>query len=87
MKISLALSVCLLSFAAASYAQFDTASVLGTIRDASGGVVKDATITLQNLKTGVQQETRSNEDGVYQFLTVKIGEYQVSATAPGFKSL
>ncbi len=36
-----------------SLAQFDTATVLGTVKDNTGGVVPGATVTLTNLDTGV----------------------------------
>jgi len=43
-----------LVFAAALGAQFDTATVLGTVRDKSGGVVVGAKVTLANLETGIR---------------------------------
>ena len=36
-----------------AWAQFETAAVVGTVRDSSGAVVVDATITLLNPDTGV----------------------------------
>ena len=35
------------------YAQFETASVVGTVRDTTGAVVAGATVTLTNVDTGV----------------------------------
>jgi glycosyltransferase involved in cell wall biosynthesis len=43
----------LLCAAAPASAQFETSSQLGTVRDASGAAVADATITLTNTETGV----------------------------------
>ena len=37
--------------ASPALAQFDTASVVGTVRDPSGGVVSDAKVTLTNAET------------------------------------
>ena len=43
--------------AAPLLAQFDTAEVLGTVRDHSGSVVPKASITLVNEGTGIQAKT------------------------------
>ncbi len=66
-------------------AQFDTATVLGTVRDPSRLPVAGSKVTLVNIGTGVRQETTSDEAGNYQFLTVKAGTYRVTAEAAGFK--
>src|SRR4051812_15323835 len=67
-----------------AFAQFDSATVLGTVHDPSGAVVANAKITLRNVNTAVTATSVSNSDGNYEFLTVKIGDYTVSAQAPGF---
>src|SRR6185437_12322623 len=66
------------------FAQFDTAAVLGTVKDNSGGAVAKASITLRNEDTGIETRTTSGENGDYTFENVKIGRYSVSAEAPGF---
>src|SRR5215212_6752206 len=71
---------------ACSFAQFDTATVLGTVRDPSGSVISSAKITLRNVNTGVAASVTTNSDGNYEFVTVKIGNYKVTAEAPGFSS-
>jgi len=68
-------------------AQFDSAAVLGTVRDPSGSVVANAKITLRNVNTAVTAATVTNASGEYEFLTVKIGDYKVTAEAPGFSSV
>ncbi|HZN12132.1 MAG TPA: carboxypeptidase-like regulatory domain-containing protein, partial [Blastocatellia bacterium] len=71
-------------FSPAVNAQFDTATVLGTVRDPNGAVVPGATVTLRNTATGTAVSAQTDEDGSYQFFNVKIGVYQVSAEAAGF---
>ena len=67
------------------HAQFDTAVVLGTVRDGSGAVVPGATLTLKSVDTGITAETQSDENGNYQFFNVRVGSsYEVSAAVQGF---
>jgi hypothetical protein len=66
------------------YAQFETASVLGYVRDASGAVVSGATVSLVNQETKAQVTAQTNAQGAYEFTDVKIGQYQVTAQANGF---
>lgn len=83
----LILGVCalLLPLTGGLFAQFDTATVLGTVRDTSGSAVVASVVTLESLGTGVRATTSTDEQGNYQFLTVRIGQYRVTAEAPGFK--
>ncbi|MFN7622131.1 MAG: carboxypeptidase regulatory-like domain-containing protein, partial [Acidobacteriota bacterium] len=66
------------------FGQFDTATVLGTVTDASGAAVSRATVTLRNVSTGVAVTTTTDESGNYQFFNVRIGAYTVAAEATGF---
>jgi hypothetical protein len=68
------------------HAQFETATVLGTIRDPSGASVPGATVTLVSVGTGLTTTTETATDGNYNFLTVKIGSYKVRVTATGFST-
>lgn len=77
----LAVLFCLLS---QLFAQFDSGSVLGTIRDSSGAVVPGATVTLTNIDTGISAQTTSNESGEYEFASVRVGRYKVTAEKSGF---
>jgi hypothetical protein len=70
----------------AALAQFDTAAVLGTVRDAKGGAVVDAKITARNTATGIINQTMTDSQGDYIFPAVKIGTYDVRAEAPGFSA-
>src|SRR5262245_23031768 len=80
------ISTCVLIFSAALPvgAQFETASLVGTVRDRSGGVVQDATVTLTNTATGESFKRGTDKDGLYEFVTVRPGGYVISAEKPGF---
>jgi hypothetical protein len=67
------------------FGQFDSAAVLGTVRDSSGAAMGNAQLTLTNIKTGIAQSAVSDQDGNFQILNVPIGTYRLSAEAPGFK--
>src|SRR5581483_11429949 len=75
--------VCLFC-ATTGFAQFDTATVLGSVHDSTGAVVPKATVILKNVATGITQNAQSDEEGNYQFNNVKIGVYQITAEASGF---
>ncbi len=70
--------------ALSAWAQFETATVLGTVRDASGAVVADVKVTLENVQTGVVVTRNSDGNGIFEFVNVRIGRYKVSAEKQGF---
>src|ERR1043166_7562090 len=76
--------IMLLACAPFARAQFETASVVGTVRDQSGAVVPDAKVTLTNTATGVSLTRTTTADGGYEFVTVKGGIYLVTAEKSGF---
>jgi hypothetical protein len=82
-KSILTLALFLTAFPAA--AQYETASVLGTILDPSGAAIENAAVTVENVQTGVKWALTTNETGDYTALNLRIGTYQVSAQATGFK--
>ena len=65
-------------------AQFDTGTVVGTVKDKSGASVSDAKVTLTNAETGVSVTRTSNSDGNYEFVSMRAGIYLVSAERQGF---
>ena len=56
----------------------------GSVTDPSGAAVAGAKITLTEAATGSQRNATSNASGLYQFLDVAPGNYQLEATASGF---
>src|SRR6185312_2324779 len=74
----------LLFAAAVTRAQTVTGSIGGTVTDASGAVVPNATVTARNIATGVQATTRSNQSGKYNFQFLPIGSYSIICNAQGF---
>jgi Carboxypeptidase regulatory-like domain/TonB-dependent Receptor Plug Domain len=66
------------------HAQFETASVLGYVRDTSGAFVPGATVSLINQGTKAVVTATTSTSGAYEFTDVKIGQYQVTVSANGF---
>jgi hypothetical protein len=79
-----AFAAALLVLSPALFAQFDAGAVLGTVRDASGAGVPEASMTLHNDATGIETKTSTGDDGNYEFPNVKIGSYTVTAGKTGF---
>jgi hypothetical protein len=75
----------LLCSAAVLNAQFDSGSIVGTVRDMGGGIMPEVPITLQSLGTGITKTTLSNSSGDYTFSSVPTGDYVIKATHVGFK--
>src|SRR5271155_4526224 len=76
-------SLCML-LAPSAFGQVDEGSVTGLVQDATGAVVPNAKVPLLNTDQGLTQTTNTEGSGVYTFSPVRIGNYTVSATAPGF---
>lgn len=66
------------------WAQSETATLLGTVRDANGAVMQNATITVKNVATGIASTSQTDSNGDYQISNLKIGTYQVVVEAAGF---
>lgn len=66
--------------------QTTTGSIYGTIVDASGAVVPQATITLTNVRTNAAQTATSSQSGEYNFPVLEPGDYTVTSTMAGFQS-
>ena len=67
-----------------AWGQFESATVLGYVRDASGAAVPNANVTLTNVATGISQAKQTDDEGKYEFPSVQIGNYQILAEAQGF---
>lgn len=70
----------------ALYAQFESATILGSVRDSQGGAIIGASVVLNSLETGVSARATTDANGNYQFVTVRIGHYDVAVSATGFQS-
>ncbi len=67
-------------------AQFDSAEVLGAVKDPSGAVVPGAKVVLTDPAKGLTVTRQADESGNYDFTNVQPGEYTVNVQAAGFSS-
>ena len=80
------LTILALSFDATVRAQIDTGAIVGTVRDASGAAVPNASVVLTNTATQEKQRSLTNASGEYQFTALRPGAYSVQVSAQGFAS-
>jgi len=81
----IAMFVFFVVFAAFARAQFDTATVLGTVTDPSGAVVPHSQVALHNTATGAQATAATDDRGEFRFVDISIGAYELKVTAQGFQ--
>ena len=76
----------LFALSGSALAQADRGAIVGTVRDQSGSVVPNASVTVTNKATNVSLTTATNSAGEYQALALLPGDYEVRVTAPGFQT-
>ncbi|MCU1234829.1 MAG: hypothetical protein JWP63_2796 [Candidatus Solibacter sp.] len=77
----------LLSTSALLLAQAPTGEIAGTVYDASGGVVPNASINVKNAATAFERRLISNQSGQYSVPSLSAGTYDMRVEAPGFHSV
>ena len=71
----------------AVYAQAPTGIIEGTVTDASGAVVPNATLTITNKATGIARDVTAGTNGNYSAPALNAGDYEVKAALTGFKTV
>lgn len=84
--LGIAISLCFLILTGAGTAlgQTDQGAITGVVLDSGNATVANAQVTLTSIDTGLVLKTTTSASGNYTFSPVKIGNYKVSAAAPGF---
>ena len=68
-------------------AQVTTATISGTVTDASGAAVPQASVQVKNAGTGSTQNITTDAAGRFNVPSLVVGDYDVQATKMGFQSL
>lgn len=66
------------------FGQTSRGTVSGTVTDPTGAVIAGASVTLTNTATTVSRSTVTNNEGIYRFDAVDLGDYTIKFTATGF---
>jgi hypothetical protein len=69
-----------------AHAQENLGSINGTVTDSSGGAIRNATVKILNLATGLEQTVTTNADGSFHVTDLPIGTYSVTFSRDGFKT-
>ncbi len=77
----------LLSSSGAALAQAGRGAISGQISDPSGAIVPGAKISAEEPATGTKVSTVSTAAGIYSFVSLAPGKYQVTASAKGFETV
>src|SRR5580704_4608572 len=67
-------------------AQAPTGTILGTVTDASGAVVPNASVTVTNKATANTRTLTANTDGLYSAPALPPGDYEVKVEMQGFRT-
>jgi hypothetical protein len=73
-------------FSTRVYAQAISGDLVGTVADASGAVVPNATVTAINAANSARTTTSTNTSGLYRLANLLPGNYNISAEAAGFNT-
>ncbi len=71
----------------AAHAQVSGATLSGTVTDASGSAVANATVSIKNTETGIVREITTDAAGLYSAPNLPPAVYDVTASATGFSTL
>ena len=61
-----------------------SATLSGRVTDSTGGVVTEATVTANDLDTGVSRTVITSQVGQYEMVALPVGHYEVRATKQGY---
>ncbi len=67
-----------------AHAQLTRGAISGTIRDTTGAVIAEATITVTNVATNQARTATTNGEGFYRFAAIEPGAYKIKIQKTGF---
>ena len=66
-------------------AQAAAADLQGVVKDATGAVVPNATVTARNPATNLSRNATTNDEGFYRIVNLTPGDYEITVEATNFK--
>jgi hypothetical protein len=67
------------------FAQGFTATITGSVKDASGALLEGAAITVTHIESGLKRTAVADAGGAYTIPLLPVGAYEVTAEKDGFK--
>jgi hypothetical protein len=83
----LSVSLLLLCAGSIALAQAGRGSISGLVVDPGGALIAEAHVALRNPSTGTAQHTITTSAGLFTFISLQPGIYEITAGHPGFKSV
>jgi Carboxypeptidase regulatory-like domain len=77
----------LLAVESAAWGQAGRGGINGFVSDPAGAIVSGASVTITNNATGIAQSTVTTAAGLYSFVSLAPGSYQVTASRDGFETV
>ena len=65
----------------------NSGDIRGSVTDSTGALIPDVTVTVLNVDTGVSKDFTTNQDGLYDTISIVTGSYKVTFTKDGFEKL
>ncbi len=65
--------------------QAATATLEGIVTDQQGAVIPNAKLTVKNTQNGLTRDMQTDGSGVYRFVALQPGTYELTVSAPNFK--
>jgi hypothetical protein len=88
--LGLGMAICalavLLCGANRAWGQDVTATITGTVTDASGAPLVGATVTAKDMDRGTLWPATTNTDGIYNILRIPVGTYSLKVESKGFQT-
>jgi hypothetical protein len=69
-----------------TFAQVNTGTISGTVKDSSGAVLPGAKVVILDEDTGISRTVETNVNGYYSAPSLIPGNYQVTGTLEGFRT-
>ena len=73
-------------FASVSFGQITSGDLVGTVKDPSGAIVSNASVTVTNQATGIVVSVKSGSEGEFRTDNLLPGQYTVAVSSPGFQT-
>src|SRR5205807_8361360 len=84
MMFRVILAVVLLTPASHAVAQITSATISGTVKDETGGVLPGVDVVIRNLDTGLSRSVATDANGYFTVPGLAPGRYEARATLQGF---